>query len=367
MSYMPTMRLELIDGRRTTADGYQVVHARVARTGTQLYKGSEVGLMDTPSVVVWRPEEEVMDKASMATFAHKPITDNHPPELVTADNWRKYARGVTGESIARDGEFIVIPLGLMDAETIAQIDAGKRELSAGYACDLEFVDGVTPDGDKYNVIQRNIRINHVAVVQKGRAGSACRIGDTEPKPNEEKRMNMQQVQFDGLTIETTNQGAQVINTLRNRLADAEAAATEKDAAHASAIATKDAELGAKDAEIAKLKGAALTPEMMDAAVAARSEVLAKAKTFGDVETAGKTDAEIRRAAVALKLGDAAVADKSDDYVSALFDHMAADADPVKDALSKPAAGKTVRNVNTGDERTDAYSDYIASLNPKKEG
>lgn len=364
-------RLTLSDERRKTTDGYSVVSARTARTGVQLYRGAEVGMADRETVAVWRPEEEVMKADSLMSYAHKPITDEHPPELVTADNWRKYARGSTGGEIARDGQFVSVPLGLMDAETIAAVDAGKRELSAGYTCRLEFVDGVTPEGEKYNAIQRDIRVNHIALVKRGRAGSACRIGDGTPKPEtEDKGMTLQTISFDGLSVEVTAQGAQVINALNKRLNDAQTAATEAAAAHTAALADKDVELGKLTAELQKLKDAATTPEQLDQLVAKRADTLAKAKVFGDVETAGKSDGEIRRAAVALKMGDAAVKDRSDDYIEALFDSMATTADPMKRAVmgdGKPGTPANPANPNDRSKMADtgaAYQEYLNSLNPQ---
>src|SRR5690606_27126345 len=66
------------------------------------------------------------------------------------------------------------------ADTIADIDKGKRELSCGYSCDLEHVPGEWIDprtgvAHRYDAIQRNIRGNHVAVVSKGRAGPEARV------------------------------------------------------------------------------------------------------------------------------------------------------------------------------------------------
>jgi hypothetical protein len=67
---------------------------------------------------------------------------------------------------------------LADQTVIDAMQSGAREISCGYSCDLEWGDGVTPDGLAYHAKQRAISINHIAVVLKGRAGSECRIGDS---------------------------------------------------------------------------------------------------------------------------------------------------------------------------------------------
>lgn len=162
---------------RETQDGYLVAAPRVARTGIQLYRGSEVGVSDKQIVKIYRPEDQVFDTNSMHTFAHKPITNDHPAEPVTSRNWSKYAKGQIGDEIARDGDFIRVPMVLMDHGLIQDAKSGKVELSVGYSCDLDMTPGITPDGQAYDGIQKNINVNHVAFVDAARAGHMARFGD----------------------------------------------------------------------------------------------------------------------------------------------------------------------------------------------
>lgn len=91
-----------ISGTRRTADGYLVADARVARTGIQTYAGFEVdpdgslGLRDKATVRVYRPDDEVFADAAMRSYAYRPVTNDHPSEAVTADNWRDVSVGQTG-------------------------------------------------------------------------------------------------------------------------------------------------------------------------------------------------------------------------------------------------------------------------------
>jgi len=103
-----------IKGFRKTADGYLAGRVLCARTGCQDYLASELGLMGDGVVSVYRPEETVFATDSLATFAGKPVTLKHPPVAVSADNWKDYAAGVVGGEIARDGDFVSVPLVLMD-------------------------------------------------------------------------------------------------------------------------------------------------------------------------------------------------------------------------------------------------------------
>ncbi|RVL09921.1 DUF2213 domain-containing protein [Sinorhizobium meliloti] len=326
-----------IAGTRRTADGYLVADVRTARTGIQLYAGHEVGKPEMATVKVYRPEHQVFDKASLCSYAHKPVTNDHPDEAVTADNWKALSVGSIGDEVARDGEFVRIPLIVMDAAAIKAIDEGKRELSAGYTCDLAWEPGTTPEGEKYDAIQKNIRINHVAIVQRGRAGSEARIGDgagkwgvspvnTQIADERIPKMDLRKILVDGLTVETTDQGAQAITKLQKDLESSAAKFADAEKAHQTTLAAKDAEMAKKDAEIDALKGRILSDADLDKRVQARADLVTKAKVLAkDVKTEGLSDAAIRKAVVVAKLGDAAVADKSEAYIDARFDMLVEDA------------------------------------------
>lgn len=161
---------------RQTGDGYLAARPRVGRVGIQDYLGAELGVNDKQTVKVYRPEDEVFHIDAFASLANKTVTDDHPSELVNAHNWRKYAVGMMGNEVARDGDFIRVPLMVMDADTIRKIADGKSELSLGYTCELDFTPG-SFNNEHYDAVQRNIRINHVAIVDSARGGTKLRIGD----------------------------------------------------------------------------------------------------------------------------------------------------------------------------------------------
>lgn len=354
-----------VEKPRLTADGYLVADARIVRTGIQHYAGFEVGKPEMQMVRVYRPEAEVFHRDSLASFSHIPITDDHPAEAVTADNWASLAKGETGDEVLRDGQRLRIPLIVKDAAAVKTIQDGKRELSAGYCCELSFEDGVTPDGEAYDAIQKNIRANHLAIVQRGRAGSECRIGDgavhwgIAPLTVEDKEppMALKTVTVDGIPIEVTDQGATVIATLQQRLGDTTTKLSDAEKAHAKALADKDAEIAAKDAALDDAKGKILSDADLDKRVQDRGDLVALAGAIAkDVKTTGVSDADIRKAVVVAKLGDAAVEGKSAAYVDARFDILAEDArkgdDPVANALkdANPA------NLNDADKAYQAMLD-----------
>jgi hypothetical protein len=100
-----------------------------------------------------------------------PLTNLHPPTMLDAGNARSYAVGAVGENIRRDGRWIVAPLAVHDKQTVTQMDSGElRQVSAGYECELDETPGMTPDGERYDAVQRQIDHNHVALVPNARAG-----------------------------------------------------------------------------------------------------------------------------------------------------------------------------------------------------
>jgi len=85
--------------------------------------------------------------------------------------------GEVSTAAKQDGQLVMLPLILKDAAAIKAMVSGKRELSAGYVCELDWTPGLTADGEAYDAQQRSIKINHLALVDRARAGSQARIGD----------------------------------------------------------------------------------------------------------------------------------------------------------------------------------------------
>lgn len=319
-----------VSSPKRTADGYLVATAFVARKGVQLYAGREIGLADRDTVLVYRPEDEVTRPESVRGYSHAPVTLGHPNVMVTADNWRQFGVGeVSTEAEWKDGK-LALPLILKDAAAIKAVEDGTaRELSAGYTCELELVDGVSPEGEKYNAIQRNITINHLALVPRGRAGSECRIGDSSwggapinLGDSEEGRMpgdNLKLVVLgDTLGVNLPLADAQVVERWRDEQRQA-----IKDAAAAAdkVIAAKDADIAKLEAERDQLKAQVLSDADIDKRVAERTALVDRAlKVAPGLATAGLTPAQIKRAAVEANVSDkASLADKSDAYIEARFD------------------------------------------------
>lgn len=166
-----------------TPEGFLICHdVPISRTGVQQYYPSELGISGDELIPVKRTEDVVFSPAAIASFEGKPVTDNHPPVDVNASNYNVYIRG-TAQNIHRgsgtDNDKLLADLVIHDANLVAEIESGKREISCGYDC--KYAD----NGDgTYSQIE--IVGNHVAVVDAGRAGHNVAIKDSKPKIEEDK-------------------------------------------------------------------------------------------------------------------------------------------------------------------------------------
>ncbi|MEI3187943.1 MAG: DUF2213 domain-containing protein [Lachnospiraceae bacterium] len=168
-----------------TGEGFLICkNVPIARTGTQDYLGSELGLSGGESeqiIAVVRPPDEVFSEATLASFEGKPVTNDHPPGLIGPDEVKTYEMGHAQNIRRGTGEwkdYMIADLHIHDRDLIDAIQNGKREISCGYECDY-----VKNEDGTYS--QKNIRGNHVAVVDRGRAGKRAAILDSDK--NEAKK------------------------------------------------------------------------------------------------------------------------------------------------------------------------------------
>jgi len=331
---------------KRTEDGYLVAVARVGRANNiQLYTGDEMEKPEMPFVRVYRPASEVFSKDAMTSVAHKPMTNDHPIDGVSADTWKRDAIGQMGDEITKDGEFVRVPLVMMDGAAIKDYEAGKRELSLGYKADIEWSSGFTDSGEAYDAIQRNIRVNHVALVDQGRANQEFRIGDSAnhwgarptTRSTDDRTHSMtdklRTVVVDGLSVTITDEGALAIDKLQTAVADAQKKTADAEAKAVTDMSEKEKKVAKLQAEIDDLKGKAMDDAAIDKRVQDRAELIGKAKLITkDLDTTGISDAGIRKATVAAKLGDAAIKGKSEAYIDARFDILTEDSETTTDTL-----------------------------------
>jgi len=124
----------------------------------------------------WKPAEELHSPETLASFGLMVVTDDHPPEMVNIENVSQYQKGHIGDQIEPDQEGkIKAQILITDADLVSKIESGKQELSVGYRIAADETPGTSPEGVPYDVKQTEIRGNHLAVVDQGRAGPTCRL------------------------------------------------------------------------------------------------------------------------------------------------------------------------------------------------
>ena len=218
---------------------------RAARTGTQLYRRA-----DGSQVREYRPPEEVSKPDSLTTFGMKPATWGHPPVLLDADNTKQFQIGYSGSQVRFNDGFVEVALVITDKEAIDSIKRkDATEVSAGYKVDYDPTPGTTPEGESYEGVQRNIRVNHIAIVPRGRAGPevrllldrmdaadavACASELTRPggpalQPLSNASPAMATVKLDGLEIDLPAEAATAVQSFaRDMERQLRAASTERD-------------------------------------------------------------------------------------------------------------------------------------------
>lgn len=125
-----------------------------------------------------RPPEEVFSDESLRSFALVPLTLDHPPKNLTPETVRNHQVGAVGTPSAVE-DHVRADLLITQREAIEAVEKGRNQLSCGYVCQTEFRSGVFTDAKgarhEFDCVQRNIRGNHVAIVDQGRAGSTSAI------------------------------------------------------------------------------------------------------------------------------------------------------------------------------------------------
>lgn len=244
----------------------------ISKTGVFQYLGSSISPELDPETVynVWRPEEELNNPDTIESFRLTPWIPEHimlgtgftPAEVVGV-------QGVTGETVEYTNGTLFSKLKLFGEDLKKLIRAGLKELSCGFRCTWEIKSGVTPQGEAYDVIQRQIRGNHLASVEQARMGSDVRVAmdkavfaldslDFNPKPNGET-----------MTLE---EAMAKIAELEAKLAAMAKYMTEEEEAEDMTEEEKALDADAEDMEEEKDKSAAMEAVIAKALAPLRKEI-----------------------------------------------------------------------------------------------
>lgn len=319
------------------------LHAKnvpIARVGVFPYR-----TVNNDVVMEAKLPTELLSDSTVESANSKPITDGHPSQLVTADNSKALMKGFTAENAHVDGDMVKVDMTITDADLIKEIGDGKEELSIGFKTEVVPAQGEY-QGVHYDSVQRNIQINHVAVVDRGRAGHSVRItGDSAEMVLEDKGESMEttKVMLDGANITVAMADADQVaksNTdlasLKKQLADAQAKVKDLQAQIEEAQGKADkadklkkqadeaqAKADAADKQIAELQGKLKSYEGdgLDKMIEAKLALEKDAKPFlGDsYDFKGKTDKDIKIAVIKAIDDGFDAENRSDDYINAFFD------------------------------------------------
>lgn len=262
----------------------------------------------------YRPPEEAFREDTLESFVAVPLTNNHPASgMLDASNTKLYQIGTVVKANELDAK-VRIRAVITDAATISDVTKGKVELSCGYWADVEETSGEI-DGQHYDAIQRNVVINHVAIVSAGRAGPEFRLRldssdgvlvDSEARSESQLEGAPLKVRIDGIEVEVTDQVAQLIEKERAALAAASDAATARADAAEAALKAAKAELEAAPAKVkAELQARAQLERVAE-------------KALGEQKFDAKSDSQLRSEVVQKVLG-LSTEGRSDAYLEASFE------------------------------------------------
>lgn len=292
---------------------------------------------------------ELLSDSTVNSADNRPVTNDHHG-LVTKDNATQLAKGFTADNAHVDNNTLRVDMTIMDGKLIDAINNGKQELSIGFQTNIDQTPGKY-NGVAYDSVQKDIRINHVAVVNQGRAGHKVRLlGDSAEMIDDDlKEGKVESMDYTKTRLDSVDQTITVadhdvdavtkldaddsdkskkIADLKNQIAGLQkqldelqgnADESKKEAAQAQA----KADSLEKENETMKKK---YEGDGFNKKVQARLNLMEKAKKFvGDSADLNKMSArEMKIAAVksAKAVNDSInLEDQTDDYIQALFDNL----------------------------------------------
>lgn len=162
--------------------------------GREIPNWQELGLDGDKVYRLYRDPEELAKGAS--TFNNLPILNKHI-RVTVEEPKKENVVGSIGSDVSFDEQYLRASLCIWDAPAIAGVESEKQcELSAAYYYRADMTPGTAPDGEAFDGVMRNIKGNHLALVEAGRAGPDVYVADSDPfikntiKPKETPAMKM---------------------------------------------------------------------------------------------------------------------------------------------------------------------------------
>lgn len=157
-----------------TSEGFLKARVTIAKVGVFPYIQSDGSIRYEAKL-----PEELLSAKTVSSAKGVPSTNEHPIKnnkyiLVDTDNYKEFTVGSISEPVA-DSDSIIAFETIYDKNAIDKIKVQKhKEVSIGFTYEIDETPGVW-NGIPYDVVQRNIKINHVAHVEHGRGGKDVKI------------------------------------------------------------------------------------------------------------------------------------------------------------------------------------------------
>ena len=353
-----------------TPNGFATILAMLTRTGILTYQ--QIDPDGTIKIIrQLRLPDEVFSDQTMSTLAGIPLTNNHPKELINPANASDYIVGMASDNPKRvfapitgdNEEYVQQRLTIFDASTIDLIRQKKKtQLSLGYSCELEFTPGQYK-GKEYDAIQRNIRVNHAALVDTARGGPSCKVmlkddGTTESvifdgetvledsNDNNSKEIDVKVFNFDGKDYQVEDSIHSLLDSFQSKLSGEVDLSKAKQSEIEKLTAACD-EYKAK----MKVNNDSEDLEKFRSAVKSRVALESKGeKVLGsEVNLDSLSDREIKEQVIKKLRPATNLDDKTDDYVEARFEICVEDsAEEKKDNEAEKKIGKGIQNKDSDD-------------------
>lgn len=308
----------LINDYAETPEGYLTVRVPITRPGVFPYARQD----GTVQMEAKLPDEIFSDR-TMYSARSKPITDEHPNQPVTLENYQTYAKGMSHTDAHVEDLKLYVSMTITDKDLIQKVYDGKRDISIGFMSDVVAEAG-TYNGQAYEYVQRNIEINHIAIVDQGRAGPEVAIrSDSDAwqiDSNEGGKSKMAKVKIEENEYEVDAAVKAYIDSLKAKAETAKVKGDSVDALQGRYDAL-EVKLQNVETELANEKAKQVSADELDKQVEARVHLISTTKSLlGDsFDFTGKTEREIKEAVIATTKQDFKGDGKSDDYINAFFD------------------------------------------------
>ncbi|HEM6890141.1 TPA: DUF2213 domain-containing protein [Providencia rettgeri] len=281
----------------------------ISKVGVFDYLGSEIGAPVPDKIYrVLRPPEELASEETINSFKLTPFIIEHEmlgKHATPAE--KKGIQGVIGENVYFDPPYLRANIKIFSDVALSNIDSGKIDLSPGYRSKYEFTSGIY-EGQHYDVIQRHLRGNHLALVDEGRTGPDVAVQDhlvitidTKEliRMNEEENKEKQTADEGAFTAEQVTALKSIIAEViaQTQSSTDEEPEEEKKSTDADPEEEQKAEEAVAAAEVAAEEATTGTPEAVEAAEVAIEtavEAIEEAKEHLDQATTDSLNRRLKR-------------------------------------------------------------------------